>query len=239
MQSMLFFALVNMAEFEDKECCDTRLSHCVAVVSTSSENNVKESSDPQVKDQEENPVCILSVFRERFGIVFDTIVRELSDRSVLNLALTERQMFEDLQPALRKRHTRMLMTPRQDTTFMQTLPIYSNCEQLKKTMAHLMHVRSICFTGCCSPSLTVDEGSLRLIRRYKTILRLGDSVKCSIEVLDTHADRFVAQLPLQVVKSETCKEHPLQLLYVPLEGDLRVVRYMLYAHRRFECSHRT
>ena len=44
MQLMLFFDLVNMAEFEDKECCDTRLSQCVAVVSTSSDNNVKASS---------------------------------------------------------------------------------------------------------------------------------------------------------------------------------------------------
>eukprot|EP00117_Sycon_ciliatum_P025095 scpid105250/ scgid20905/ len=108
---MLFFALVNMAEFEDKECCDTRLSQCVAVVSTSSETNVKASSDSPHNDQEEKPVCILAECRDRFGIVLDKIVRELSDRSFLNLALTERQMFEDLQPALRKRKTRMFMTP--------------------------------------------------------------------------------------------------------------------------------
>ena len=158
-----------MAEFEEKECCDTKLSQCVAVVSTSSDNNVKASSDPQVKDQEDKPECVLTVFRDRFGIVFDTIVRELSDRSFLNIALTERKMFEDLRPALRKRPTRMLMTPRQDTMFRHALPIYGHHEQYDKAIIHLRFVGPICFTDCCSPSLTVHEESLRRIRRFKTI----------------------------------------------------------------------
>ena len=49
-QLMLFFDLVNMAELDDKECCDNRLSQCDAVVSTSSDNNVKASSASPVKD---------------------------------------------------------------------------------------------------------------------------------------------------------------------------------------------
>ena len=210
-----------MAEFEEKECCDTKLSQCVAVVSTSCDNNVKASSDSQVKDQEDKPECILAEFRDRFGIVFDTIVRELSDRSFLNIALTERKMFEDLQPALRKRQTRMLMTPRQDTTFRQTLPIYGHREQYDKAIIHLRFVGPICFTGCCSPSLTVDEESLRRIRRYKHCLRLGDSVRCTVQLLDISVPRNVCHLHLKVVKSQTCEEHPLQLMYVPLGRDPR------------------
>ena len=159
-------------------------------------------------------MCILAVFRDRIGIVFDTIVRELSDRSFLNLALTERQMFEDLQPALRKRHTRMLMTPRQHTTFRQTFPLCSHIEQFDKAIVHLRFVGPICFTGCCSPSLTVDEGSLRRIRRYKTILRLEDSVRFIVQLLGVSLLRNVCHIRLKVVKSESCKEHPLQLIYV-------------------------
>ena len=201
-----------MAEFEDKECCYTRLSQCVAVVSTSSDNNIKASSDSPGRDQEEKPVCTLAVFRDRFGIVLDKIVRELSDRSFLNLVLTERKMFEDLQPALRKRQTRMFMTPRQDTTFRQALTIYSHPEQFNKATSHLMRGEPICFTGCCSPSLTVDEASLRLIRRYKTILRLGDRVNCTVRLLYSSNFPPAWHLHLQVVKSKTCKEHPLQLI---------------------------
>ena len=114
MQLMLFFASVNMAEFEEKECRVTSLSQCVGALSTSSNNNVKASSDSPDNDEEEKPVCILAVSRDKFGIVFDKIVSELSDESFLNLALTERKMLEDLQPAMRKRQTRMWMTPRQD-----------------------------------------------------------------------------------------------------------------------------
>ena len=208
-----------MAEFEEKECCDTKRSQCVAVVSTSSETNVKASSDysPHI-DQEEKAVCILAESRDRFGIVFDTIVSELSDRSFLNLALTERKMFENLQHTLRKRQTRMFMTPRQDKTFIQTLTISSHREQFYKAMYHLARGGPICFTGCCTPSLTVDEESLRLIRRYKTILRLGDRVNCTVRLL--YSFNLTVGSNLQVVKSKTCKEHPLQLICEPLDQAL-------------------
>ena len=204
-----------MAEFEEKECCDTKRSQCFAVVSTSSETNVKASSDSPHNDQEEKPVCILAECRDRFGIVFDIIVSELSDRSFLNLALTERKMYENLQHALRKRQTRMFMTPRQGKMFIQTLTISSHREQFYKAMYHLARGGPICFTGCCTPSLTVDEELLRLIRRYKTILRLGDRVNCTVQLL--YSSNFAADLHLQVVKSKTCKEHPLQLICEPLD----------------------
>ena len=163
-------------------------------------------------------MCILAVCRDRFGIVLDKIVRELSDRSFLDLALTERKMFEDLQPALRKRQTRMLMTPRRDTTFRQALTIYSHPEQFNRATSHLVRGEPICFTGCCSPSLTVDKESVRLIQRYKTILRLGDRVNCTVQLL--YSSNFAAALHLQVVKSKTCKEHPLQLICEPSDQGL-------------------
>ena len=133
-------------------------------------------------------------------MVFDKIASELSGGSVLNLALAERKMFEDLQPAMRKR---MFMTPKQDTTFMQSLPIYSHCEQFNNATSHLVCEGPICFTGCCSPSLTVVEESLGLIRRYKTSLGLGDSVKCIVRFLDPSTATPVGRLALKVVKSKT------------------------------------
>ena len=221
-QLMLFFGLLKMAEFEKKECCDTRLSQCVAVVSTSSDKNVNPSSDSQVKDQEEKPECILAVSRDRFWIVFDKIVRELSDRSVLNLALTEHKMFEDLEPAMRKRQTRLWLTPRQDKTFIQTLtiyPFYIHDEQFYEAKYHIERGRPICFTGCCSPSFTMDEESLRLIRRCKTILRLGDMVHCTVRLIFSSYIR-VSFWQLKVIKSRTCKKHPLQLICPYLDEDL-------------------
>ena len=217
---MLFFALVNMAEFEEKECCDTKLSQCVGVRSTSSDNNVKASSDSPNNDEGEKPVCILAVSRDKFGIVFDKIVSELSDKSFLNLALTERKMFEDLQPAMRKRQTRMWMTPRQDKTCIQTLTIYSHGDQLDKAMNHLIYQeRPICFTGCCSPSLTMDEDSLRLIQRYKTISRLADRVHCTVRAIYSSYFTVGSCLHLKVIKSRTCKEHPLQLFSQYIDED--------------------
>ena len=200
-----------MAEFEEKECSDTKLSQCVGVVSTSSDNNVKASSDSANNDEEEKPVCILAVCRDKFGIVFDKIVSELSDKSFLNLALTERKMFEDLQPAMRKRQTRMWMTPRQEETFIQRLTIYSHCDEFDKAMSHIYLGKPICFTGCCSPSLTMDEESLGLNRRYKTILRLGDRVHCTVQLYSS-SFTVVSYWHLKVIKSRTCKEHPLQLI---------------------------
>ena len=204
-----------MAEFEEKECCDTKLSRCVGVVSTSSDNNVKASSDSPDNDEGEKPVCILAVSRDKFGIVFDKIVSELSDKSFLNLALTERKMFEDLQPAMRKRHARMWMTPRKDKTFIQTLtiyPFYIHDEQFYKAKQHIERGRPICFTGCCSPSLTMDEELLRLIRRCKTILRLGDMVHCTARLIFSSSLTVGSYWHLKVIKSRTCKEHPLQLI---------------------------
>ena len=201
-----------MAEFEEKECCDTRLSQCVAVGSTSSDNNVKASTDSPESDEGDKPVCILAVSRDKFVIVFDKIVSELTDKSFLNLALTERKMFEDLQPAMRKRQTRMWMTPRQDKTFIQKLTIYSHDEQFYKAMHHIKGGRPICFTGCCSPSLTVDEESLGLIRRYKSILRLGDRVHCTARLIFSSSLTVGSYYRLKVIKSRTCKEHPLQLI---------------------------
>ena len=112
------------------------------------------------------------------------------------------------------------MTPRQDKTIIQTLTIYSHREQLDKAMYHLARDRPICFTGCCTPSLTVDEGSLRLIRRYKTISRLGDMVHCTVRLIFSSNLTVGSYWHLKVIKSRTCRQHPLQLICEPLDQAL-------------------
>eukprot|EP00117_Sycon_ciliatum_P043232 scpid99710/ scgid31336/ len=223
-----------MAALEEKQLFDVAVSQCLHVVSTSSDNAAQASSDSPDKprqcldvvsspsdnaaessgdstNQPDKPVrCVLANVRDKFKIVFDQIVADLSDRSLINVAVTEREMFNVLQSVLEKRRlTRMFLTPRQDKKLTQTLPIYSQHEQLSKATSHLERVGPICFTGCCSPSLTVDEGSLRRIRRYKTILRLGDRVHCTARLIYSSSLTVGSYYRLNVIKSRTCKEHPL------------------------------
>ena len=228
---------VRMAAPEEKQLFDVAVSQCLHVVSTSSDNAAQASSDSPDKprqcldvvstpsdnaaessgdstNQPDKPVrCILANVRDKFKIIFDQIVADLSDRSLINVAMTEREMYYVLQPVLeRKRLTRVFLTPRQGKKLTQTLPIYSQHEQFRKATSHLEREGQICFTGCCSPSLTMDEKSLGLIQRYRSTLRLGDRVKCIVKLQDSYVDC----LHLKVVKSTTCKEHPLQLIDAPL-----------------------
>ena len=228
---------VKMAAPEEKQLYDVAPSQCLHVDSTSSDNaaqassdspdqpsqcldvvctpsdNAAESSGDSTNQPDKHVRCILAKVRDKFKINFDQIVADLSDKSLLNAAVTEREMYNVLQPVLeRRRLTRMFLTPRQDKKLTQTLPIYSQHEQLSKATSHLERVGPICFTGCCSPSLTMDKKSLGLIQRYRSTLRLGDRVKCIVKLQDSYVDC----LHLKVVKSTTCKEHPLQLIDAPL-----------------------
>ena len=63
-----------MLASEEKKCCDTKLSQCVGVVSTSSDIVQASSESPGI-DQEQEPVCFLAVIRDQYGIVLQRMQR--------------------------------------------------------------------------------------------------------------------------------------------------------------------
>ena len=182
---------------------DIEVGLCLDVVSTSSANNAQVYNDSPDEEQPEN---ILSLFRSRLPILLDLIVSTLSNKGVLNLALTECGMYTALLPVLEKRRAdfwTFLRTPRNNPGTDLVRGIAGRDKPLEAALSYMSEMGVICVTGCCTPPLTEGGNCQRLLRRHKKTLRLGEKV-----VIYFRGPMIVY---LQVVESKTCKQHPVQL----------------------------